>query len=294
MHQLPTRRIVTGWDGSGSAENALLLSIDLAERHGAELEIVHGVSRAHRLLPEPTPAEAEQARQDLALHLESSLAGARLTGGDVRHELLVAPTRHPAELVLSRAADADLVVLGRHQRHGLLDLDDTVRGVLSQALCPVWVQSGPARPIHRILVPVDLSEQSLVALHTALGWARLHDATVTVVHCFHAPEPFSDEGYAMPGPTYVVEGLRKEAQGEFETAMAAVDWQGVDHNLRFVDDEPVPRILRYQASVDLVVMATHGHTGFHGALMGHVADMVIRHGHGPVLALRDPDRSWLT
>lgn len=294
MQHLPTRRIVVGWDGSGPAEHALHTAIDLCERHGAALEIVHGVSRAHRLLPEPTPAQAEQARKDLALHLESSLAGARLSGSAVAYELIVAPSRHPAELVLSRAADADLVVLGRHQKHGLFDLDDTVRGVLSQALCPVWVQAGPARPVERVLVPVDLSPASLVALQTGLAWAKLHGARLTALHCFHAPEPFSDEGYAVPGPTYVVEGLRRQAQQEFETAMAAVDWQGVEHQLRFVDDEPVPRILRLQSTVDLVVMATHGHTGFHGALMGHVADLVIRHGHGPVLALRDPDRSWLT
>lgn len=286
--------ILVGVDAHGQAEKALNVAIGLARTFHARLELVHGVRASHGLA-RVAPDAVEKARRAILAGIDASLSGAQLPAGFGREHLTVEIVKHPAELILRRATEqgADLIVLGRHQRHGLLHFDDTVRGVLSQSRCPVWVQAGPLRETRRILVPVDLSDDSLAALRAALHWAQAHGAQLQVLHCFTSPEPFSDEGWAMPGPTYVVEGLRKEARAEFDQAMAAFDWQGVEHELLFVEDEPVPRILRLQDTTDLVVMGTHGHTGFSGALLGHVADLVIRHGHVPVLAMRHPERSWL-
>lgn len=286
--------ILVGVDAHGQAEKALNVAIGLARRFGARLELVHGVKASHgfaRLAPDAV----ENARRAILSGINASLSGAQLPVGFSEEHLTVEVVKHPAELVLRRAAtlDADLIVLGRHQRHGLLNFDDTVRGVLSQATCPVWVQAGPLRETRRILVPVDLSDDSMAVLRGAVHWAQAHSAELLVLHCFSSPELFSDEGWAMPGPTYVVEGLRKDAEAEFDQAMAAMDWQGVEHELVFVEDDPVPRILRLQDTVDLVMMGTHGHTGFSGSLLGHVADLVTRHGHVPVLTVRHPERSWL-
>ncbi|MCB9898476.1 MAG: universal stress protein [Planctomycetes bacterium] len=286
-------RIVVGIDAHGQAESAINVALDLTERFGATLELVHGVEPAHHLLPDLEPHDVAAARAAIETGLAASLSGARITAALEKHALVVEKSRHPAELVLRRAAEADLVVLGRHRRRGLLDLGSTARAVLSGARCPVWMQSGPVRVIRRILVPVDLSTESLAALRMARAWAGAFDAHLHVLHCFQAPELYPGDGHPMVGPTYVIDQIEHDARAEFEKVMAEQPWSGVSHTLEFVEDHPVHRILALQDSVDLVMMGSHGRTGLAAALLGNVAYSVIRDGHVPVLALRDPTRSWL-
>ncbi|RKY19388.1 MAG: hypothetical protein DRQ55_10755 [Planctomycetota bacterium] len=284
------RRILVGMDSSGQAENALNAAIGLAERTDAELMLVHGVPSS-----QSSPEALVQARDALSVQCEAHISGARLPAGFLDERLLVEPTEHASQLVLKRAAEwqADLVVLGRHRPRGWLHFGNTVRGVLSEAPCPVWIQSGPVRALRRILVPVDLSRESLAALRLACAWAAVWDARLIVLHCFVPPELFSSAEEPMPAPTYVIDSLGREERVQFELVMAEFDFGAVPHELQFVQAEPVARILRVQDDVDLVMMGTHGRTGLSGALLGNVADSVLRSGHVPVVAFRHPERSWL-
>jgi nucleotide-binding universal stress UspA family protein len=46
--------------------------------------------------------------------------------------------------------------------------------------------------------------------------------------------------------------------------------------------------LAEEEKVNLIVIATHGHTGFHHLVVGSVAEKVVRLAHCPVLAVREP------
>lgn len=288
-------RILVGMDVFGFADNALNAAISMAERTGAQLELVHAVPPHLRLVADEEPTDLEAARRAVEVAIESHVSGARLPEGFEAQHLTVAPSKHPAELVLRRAKeiDADLIVLGRHRKRSWLHPGNTVRGVLSSARCPVWVQAGPVRQVRRILVPVDLSDESLSALRTACAWGAALGASVLVMHCFVAPDLFVSGEEPIYGPSYVVDDLREQARREFEAAVAAHDFGGVPHETMFVEDDPVDRILSLQDEIDLVIMGTHGRTGLAGALLGNVTDAVIRNGHTPVVALRNPDREWL-
>lgn len=288
-------RIVVGVDVFGYAESAVNAAISLAERSDAELILVHAVPQPRALLPDHEPTDLDGARRAVQVSLEAHVSGARMLAGFGSENLVVAHARHPAELLLTVAEErsADLIMLGRHRKRGWLHPGNTVRGVLAHARCPVWVQIGPVRSLRRVLVPVDLSQESLAALTVARDWAARHEAEVVVLHCFVRPELFYGADQPAPGPTYVIDQLRQTAQEEFKKVMAAQPWGDLPHRLVFAEDEPIGRILALQDEVDLVVMGTHGHTGLAGALLGNVADGVIRNGHVPVVALRNPDREWL-
>jgi nucleotide-binding universal stress UspA family protein len=285
-------RIVVGVDLLGESEAAIHVALDLAHAFGAAIELVHGVSPPHPLWPDLQPHDVEGARHLVETRLEATAAGARLELDHVPHELVVEPAAHAAELLLRHAEGASLLVLGRHRRRGLLDLGSTARTVLAKADCPVWVQSGPVRVVRRILVPVDLSEESLAALRTACAWATRLEARLVVLHCFQAPElPALDA--PVTGPTYVVEKLRDDDKQEFQHAMEAFDFGEVPHETLLAEEDPAQRILDLQDEIDLVMMGTHGRTGLSAAVLGNVAYRVIREGHVPVVALRDPARRWL-
>ncbi|MBN2705004.1 MAG: universal stress protein [Deltaproteobacteria bacterium] len=57
---------------------------------------------------------------------------------------------------------------------------------------------------------------------------------------------------------------------------------------------PYEEIVNYAGEInaDLIVMATHGHTGLSHILLGSVAEKVIRHAPCPVLTTRIDDQDW--
>jgi nucleotide-binding universal stress UspA family protein len=61
-------------------------------------------------------------------------------------------------------------------------------------------------------------------------------------------------------------------------------------------ESPTDAIVRYakSASIDLIVMGTHGHKGAAHVLMGSVAERVVRTAPCPVLVVRHPEREFIT
>jgi nucleotide-binding universal stress UspA family protein len=288
------RRIVVGVDAIGSADNAICAAIDVAHRFDATIEMVHAVESAHHLGHEPQAEDLDAAKQSIRTRLGASLSGALLPYVSEEHHLVV-QAGHASQILLERAAieGTDLLVIGAHRRRGLLDLRSTAHVLLSHAECPVWIQEGPVPEVRRILVPVDLSDESLLALRTACSWAGSWGATIVALHCFLSPELFYGHGYPVPGPTYVVDQLRDDARADFEAQMAAFAWGDVPHETVFVEASPAAQILEMQDGVDLVMMGTHGRTGLSRVILGNVARTVVGEAHVPVVTLRSAERQWL-
>jgi nucleotide-binding universal stress UspA family protein len=168
--------------------------------------------------------------------------------------------------------------------------------VLAQAPKAVWLQSAPAGPIRSILCPVDLSEESLLALGHACELARTWRARVDAVHVFQSSRYLLSTWPEYPdfGAPFALEELRKSQRAEFARALDGFEWRGVQHELRFLEGEPQECILDLAHAHDLVVLGTHGRTGLASALLGNVAYSVMRRCEKPVLAIRHPERQFLT
>ena len=136
-----------------------------------------------------------------------------------------------------------------------------------------------------ILCPVDLSDASRRALDYALALGRQHDAAVRVV------QVMDFAGWAGMS----VEGIDTEMTGQTRASLEEqLGWwvargvgggAGASTELR---DGPVgPGILEaaHDMGADLIVMGTHGRTGFERLAMGSVAEKVLRKAHCPVLVV---------
>ncbi len=303
QRELPPRHAVIGLGGDASMAVAATAGLDLHERFGTRLEFVHAVDlpklewtagQPERVAAMEASIEAN-AFDELARALEEN---ATQMGSQypVREHLLV--TRGtPAKVVLNRAElnRSDLIILGPHLQRGLLDFGSTARAVLAKAPCDVWIQPGPSTDIQRILVPVDLSEESAESLRAARTLALHCGASITALHCFMPPDLAyaASPGYPMAGPTYVTEDVRNACRDDFERSMAAFDWEGTEHHCRFIEARPAAGILEQQEEHDLVVMGTHGRTGLSAALLGNVAYAVLKNSKIPVLAIRQAKREML-
>ncbi len=144
--------------------------------------------------------------------------------------------------------------------------------------------------IRKILCPVDFSDFSRNAFDRAVAIARLHHASVTVLHVLPVPSvppliPYTGARRVQP-ETSEVDRQHVAAQLEAFLALDASTGVQVRCEVGEAPDaawEIVARALRLSA--DLIVMGTHGRSGFERLLFGSVAEKVLRTASQPVLTV---------
>jgi len=149
--------------------------------------------------------------------------------------------------------------------------------------------------IDRIVVAVDGSENSLVAVEWTAGLARLVDAEVVAVHALGLLESV---GSGDPVPTFP---RREEIRHDFEsTWCAALDSAGV-RSQRLMHDGPAVSVILSVADdvdADLIVVGSRGLGGYPELLLGSTSTQVAQSSHRPVMIVpvttgaptdRDPD-----
>lgn len=142
------------------------------------------------------------------------------------------------------------------------------------------------QPISRIVVPTDFSESCQAAVDTAVDLARVFDASITLLHVWQIPA-YVATATMYGGPDFItpieeaasarldaeVARLRKSARNVTSELRGGVAW------------EEIVEVARAQKA-DLIVIGTHGRTGFRHALLGSVAEKVVRMATVPVLTVR--------
>jgi universal stress protein A len=147
--------------------------------------------------------------------------------------------------------------------------------------------------ITTILLPTDGSECSKKAMAYALFFSKLCGARVVGLYVTRQRWEWRREpGFAEIGRGEIVQKIRREDEEEErgilqEIADAAAPL-GVAVETRIVTGTPVEQILRLakELAVDLIIMGTHGRTGFSHVFMGSVAETVVRRAPCPVLTVR--------
>lgn len=142
--------------------------------------------------------------------------------------------------------------------------------------------------IRQILCPIDFSEFSRHALDHAVAIARRYDSTITVFHvCSVVPAPAYAPGtpllpVTVPTPGDV-EALLASMKRFVETEV------GLTAAMRFEigEGDAASEILDRAGSIpcDLIVMGTHGRSGFDRLILGSVTEKVIRKATCPVLTV---------
>jgi len=283
-----TSPIVVGVVDDLRSDGAATVGWDLADRLDVRIGFVHGAGSGNSGTRTALP-EASDVGARLGRHLDEVL-GERAGLGRPSGHLQLRPGKGAQALAdATREMDAGLLVLGGHRRRGLFDVGSTASAALGHVQCAIWSQPCPAKPISNVLVPVDLSEDSLAALDTAVRLARLWGASVTVLSVF-VPPAFAYAKDDENAPHYVIDKERDDLREELRQAMEAVEWGDTQHGSVFVEGQPVEEILAVHSETDLIVMATHGRSPLSDAFLGGVTRQVLQGSDTPVLAVRHPSR----
>ena len=140
--------------------------------------------------------------------------------------------------------------------------------------------------IKKILAPTDYSELSCVGLRHAFETARELGAEVIFLHVVSMSDDwFSKHEELSPVRNLVAE--QKEFLDKFLRTKFAESMNLVEVRQRVELGTAYSNIaeMAEREAVDLIVLSTHGRTGFDHILLGSVTEKVIAHAHCPVLAI---------
>lgn len=142
--------------------------------------------------------------------------------------------------------------------------------------------------IGTILVPIDFSPSAEEAMAWAMDLARRYGASLIVAHVLQPVAwPASPDGLMLT-PTDLLATTRRELDASLERTRASIEAAGIAAKAELLDGTTAAEIaaLARRAGAHLIVMGTHGRTGLQHALLGSVAEKVVRTAPCPVLTVR--------
>ena len=156
------------------------------------------------------------------------------------------------------------------------------------AIQPKPMPTGDKRaflPIRRVLCPVDFSEFSRAAVDRAVALAKPFRAEITAL--FVLPFVFPEDAAACSGPVAPEPGVQSAVAEDLEEFLRPARDAGLKLRLRVRSGDCVGHILDEARALesDLIVMGTHGRSGFERWVLGSVTDSVLRKAPCPVLAV---------
>jgi nucleotide-binding universal stress UspA family protein len=298
---MKARAILVPLDGSPQSEAVLPYATAIAAASGDGIRLF-GVT------------EPEQANSIL-MRLEQDSEMRNRRAGEARRYLTDLASRvNPREIEVSsevaegtpaseilRAAEADdivMVAMATHGRSGLQRwaLGSVADRVMRMSEVPTLLIRPPevqekqeAVSLNRLLVPLDGSPLGELAIEPAAELARAAGATIVLLRV---------EAWLSTNTAFVSEGVYTPDLSEFEseqeaTAMEYLEGlrervpEGIACETVVLRGFPNPLLEDYVATnpIDLVVMSTHGRSGFARFVVGSTADNLVRCGV-PTLLIR--------
>jgi nucleotide-binding universal stress UspA family protein len=269
------RRVITAFDGSPPAEDALALALRLLEPDDGTLTLACVVSGRRWHLGAHVHRPDAVVPDEIAFMLADARDRAVPPGIRVRRRAPVAPSPARGLTELAEQEGADLVVIGssRNADPGSVRLEHTAGRLLEGAPCAVAVAPGGLREtdaFHHIGVAYDGSPEAEAALLAGYDIAARSGAAVTLLYAL--PEP---AGHAS----------RLEAQQQLDTAADDAP-PGVNPRTVLLYGPPGKLIRDACAGVvDLLVTGSRGYGPMQRALLGSVSEMLTDGARHPVLVL---------
>ena len=143
--------------------------------------------------------------------------------------------------------------------------------------------------MRRILFASDFSKASRRAFATAVKTAKASHALLTIVHVVVPFTPIAADQYVGPETWQEIdEESRRWATRHLNALAQKAKAAGVRAKTLLVDGQPAKEVTRLarKAHADLLVIGTHGRTGFAKLLLGSVASHIVATSSCPVMTVR--------
>jgi nucleotide-binding universal stress UspA family protein len=306
------KTILVPLDGSTLAEQSVPWARRLAPLLGANIRLLHVVSEADRyhlladsegideaggvpLAPSGFTGSWEPLRQNAQGYLEYQASALAAAGLEVEVDVQLG---RPDEVIVEAAESrrVGMIAMATHGYSGLKRwaLGSVADKVIHATSTPMFVVRGAAEPavqhsFQRILVPLDGSELARRALPLAAELAAASQAELLLLSVATPPIMIAPE-MITPVPLYDVTLAARKGQLQVELDALADNLAREQFTVRslvtagFAAEAIVDIALEHRA--DLIVMATHGHSGIRRWALGSVADKVLHATKTPLVLVR--------
>ena len=301
------KRILVPTDFSACSRVALARAEEIARANGAEIFVLHvcGEFRYNARDDRGVVSGEGMAEEETTVISALAAISEQLRGRGIR-----ARATHIVGTPHEKIGDSvaferiDLVVMGTHGRQGLarLVLGSVAERVLRAADVPVLVCHanghaaekvvvGPAclapgalPPITTILVPTDFEESSQGAVRAAFQLAEQLGAKVRLLHAYAPIVVAAANGVG----SIPFEALHERAHERLREIEKRFEGSSALGKSIAVMGDPAMMIIETAAEtgVDLIVVGTHGRTGLKRALLGSVAEKIVREADCAVLVAK--------
>ena len=298
------KNILFPTDYSACSDAAYPQAVFLARQYEAHLHLLHIDTLGDTLPEDEDPAIFDSElltirRKEVIYESEEIILKNEVRNGVPVSEIeMRSISAHEGILDYVERHNIDLIVLASHGKHVVerFLLGSTAEKVMRHAKCPVLqIRCGeskePSLPkqITSILVPIDFSDSSQLALQWAKNWAAMYDARIDLLHVIDTlviPPVYITGGY-------VTHNIDLDLEQEIKQQLRDLDsvTKGPVSSSRFdvwsgnAAAEIIDYANRYS---DMVIITSHGLTGLKHFLIGSVAEKITRRVQRPVLVLQSP------
>ena len=300
------KRILWATDGSKEAERALNYAEYLATKSEAAILGVHVIPLPVQLLYENLEDSKEHLTSRRAV-LENAVADRfeevteKLKKSGIIFEGVILKGK-PSDKIreFAKKKKADLIVLGKHG-HGFIESmlagSETIK-ILKGSHIPVLAIKDESKKrstrFRNILVPIDLTECSDIAVSYALSLAQITGAKIRVIYVLRL------DMYAQDLPASALQMVIDEAEKDLiqrvaKTKKAYERKKNSSKDIKVATEvihgmSEAVTISNYarKNNIDLIAIHTHGRSGITKFLLGSVTERVLSSSKCSVLAMR-PD-----
>jgi nucleotide-binding universal stress UspA family protein len=279
-------------DGSKMAEVVFSYARELSGRLGLDLDLLHVCNTDEATQLPMRQAYIEHMAEALKSQSEEIRSKAEILSGkkaiESRGKVVVG---YPAEEILHYAEEnkIDIIMLATHGRSGIRrwGLGSVADKVIHGAALPVWLVPAALHegilydnmPNRAILVPLDGSELAEEVLPHVINLAiqRGADMKVTLINVAKpASHIISDVDKSLIRED--ISSLQTAGEIYLKKMEAQLKDAGLNAEYEQLAGDPAEEIVRYAAAYEprLIVMSTHGRSGFSGFVFGSVTENVLR------------------
>jgi len=237
------------------------------------------------------PGLTGKLENDRMEHMQNSVKEHFVPGVDVQTEFVIKKgTVAKRVLKTANEHEADLIVMGRRKNSnngGLLATRLARRANCSLLIIPEGAQA----KVQRLLVPVDFSEHSTLALEEAVTLAsRIPEIEVYCQNVYNVPT-----GYHYTGKSFeeFAQVMEKHAQKDLAKFIKTIDLKGVELKTIYTldqDHDPVEDIYREakKLGVDFLIIGAKGRSSTTAFFIGTIAERLVQISEEVPLAVMRP------
>lgn len=323
------KKILVPTDFSKGAEGAYAVAQKIADRFGGQIDFIHVVptlkyvNESIKRLGVPLdmnkdiyPRVIEEAEQNIKKAMNSYIADKN------KGDAVVKIDRRPSETIIEHASknNYDLILIGAKGAHQTKMLRGSVtERVIRRSKIPVFSVGDRfnADEVKNIMVTTDTSELSLASFPMAAALADSFGARLTLFHVIELYGSISEDIPRTPakGETISIYEAIIERLNNFLTKRKIDNIHVQRTGVTFEDEvvitdgdqsRTIPLFTKIEKGVsahyeienyasesaDLVIMATHGYSGFAHLILGSTAEKVAQYVSKPVLTVRPDEKDF--